>query len=64
MYFGSKSFCLSGLQIEGARKIFNTKGLRAKYLFSIGCERAISPKGEAGGLSSVFAAVFIIEGGE
>jgi len=36
VYFGGKSFYLSDLHIEGARKIFNTKGLRAKYLFSIG----------------------------
>ena len=36
VYFGGKSFYLSDLHIEGARKIFNAKGLRAKYLFSIG----------------------------
>ena len=63
-YFGRKSFYFIGLQVGGDCKTFNSKGLRAKYLFSTGCERSISPKGEAGGLSSVFAAVFIIEGGE
>ncbi len=38
VYFGGKFFYLFGLQVDIARKVFNPKGLRAKYLFSRGCD--------------------------
>ena len=37
-YFGRKSFCLMWLQAGGVCKIFDSKDLRAKYLFSKRCE--------------------------